>query len=117
MFLGRPWIHNMQFVSSTYHQCIKFLFNSMEIIIPRDNSISIKKLIISEMLVPHNFSSYNLNPSLKVCEQKLKMMSLGMGEYTLDSIISLSVSPKSYGKASNKMKPSALAMIIFRAFV
>ena len=27
ILLGRPWIHDMQAVPSTYHQCLKFPFN------------------------------------------------------------------------------------------
>lgn len=29
ILLGRPWIHDMQPVSSTYHQCVKFQYNKM----------------------------------------------------------------------------------------
>ena len=40
-----------------------------------------------------------------------------MGEYTLDSITAMHVSSRSYGKTSNKMKPSASIMTIFDTFV
>lgn len=40
-----------------------------------------------------------------------------MGEYTLDYIASLLVSPWSYGKPSTKLKPSTFTMIIFDTFV
>lgn len=60
LFLGRPWIHDMQVVPSMYHQCINFSFNGIKIVVPGDNSMSINTLSIAEMLVPHNFSSYKL---------------------------------------------------------
>ena len=40
-----------------------------------------------------------------------------MGEYTLDSIVALPVSPRSYGKPSTKKKPSASTMTLFGTFV
>ena len=45
------------------------------------------------------------------------MMSLGMGEYTLDSIAALPLSPRSYGRPSAKKKPSASTMTLFGTFV
>lgn len=36
LLLGRPWIHAMQVVPSTYHQCIKFPHNGVEITILGD---------------------------------------------------------------------------------
>lgn len=93
LFLRRPWIHDIQGIPSTYHQCIKFPFNGTEIVIPGDNSMSINTLFFADTLVPHNHSSHELKLSLTKCEQKMKMMSLGMGEYSLDSITSLPVFP------------------------
>ena len=40
-----------------------------------------------------------------------------MGEYTLDSIAALLVSPRSYGKPTTMKKPSASAMTLFGTFV
>ena len=79
--------------------------------------MSINTLTAVEMLVSHNCSSHELTPSFTECEQKLKMMSLGMGEYTLDSIAALPVSPRSYGKPTIAKKPSASAMTLFGTFV
>lgn len=36
MLLGCPWIHTMQAVPSTFHQCIKFPYNGIEITIKGD---------------------------------------------------------------------------------
>ena len=107
----------MQAVPSTYHQCIKFPFNGIEIVVPSDNSMSINTLSATETLVPHNHSSHEPTPSFIDCEQNLKMMSLGMGEYTLDSISALPVSPRSYGKPSTTKKPFSSAMILFGTFM
>ena len=40
-----------------------------------------------------------------------------MGEYTLDSIAALPLSPRSYGRPSTKKKPSASVMTLFGTFV
>ena len=40
-----------------------------------------------------------------------------MGEYTLDSIVAMPISPKSYGKPTSKMKSHESAMTIFDTFV
>lgn len=36
LLLGHPWIHAMRVVPSTYHQCLNFPYNSLEITIPGD---------------------------------------------------------------------------------
>lgn len=36
MILGHPWIHSMKSISSTYHQCLKFTYNNVEVTIPSD---------------------------------------------------------------------------------
>ena len=45
------------------------------------------------------------------------MLSIGMGEYTLDSIAVMLISPKSYGRPTSKMKSQESAMIVFDTFV
>ena len=45
--LGRPWIHDMKVVSSTYHQCVKFPYNGKEICILGDNTLSINSISAS----------------------------------------------------------------------
>ena len=107
----------MQAVPSTYHQCLKFPFNGIEVVIPGDNSMSINTLSTTKTLVPNNHLSSEPTPSLIDCAQKMKMMSLGMGEYTLDSVAALPLSPWSYGRSSAKKKPSASAMTLFGTFV
>lgn len=96
---------------------MKFPFNGAEIVIPRDNSISINTLATVESFFPQNWPSHDMGPSLASCEKQLKIMSIGMGEYTLDSIITLPISPRSYGRPSDKMKPSASTMTIFDIFI
>ena len=116
LLLGHPWIHDMQAVLFTYHQCIKFPYNGTKVVIPGENSISINTLTTTEMSIPHNKPSHDPSVSLVVTEQKLKMMSIGMGEYTLDSSVAMAISPKSYDRPSNKMKPSTSTMTIFNTF-
>ena len=45
------------------------------------------------------------------------MLSIGMGEYTLDSIVAMPISPKSYGSPIGKMKSQESTMIVFDTFV
>ena len=44
-------------------------------------------------------------------------MNIGTGEYRLESIATLLVSPHSYGQPSKKMTPSILAINIYETFV
>ena len=36
MILGCPWLHAMKEVPSTYHQCMMFFYNNVELTIPGD---------------------------------------------------------------------------------
>ena len=45
------------------------------------------------------------------------MLSIGMGEYTLDSIAVMLISPKSCGKPTSKMNSQESTMTIFDTFV
>lgn len=38
ILLGHPWIHEMQVVPSTYHQCLKFPYNGQEISVSVDTN-------------------------------------------------------------------------------
>ena len=104
LLLVCPWLHDMQAIPSTYHQCVKFLHNGIEVIISRDNAISINTLTAAETFIPHKKPAHDPQASLAIAEQNLKMLSIGMGEYTLDSIAVMPISPKSYGKPIGKMK-------------
>lgn len=60
ILLGRSWIHAMQVVPSTYNQCIKFLYNGIEVTIPGDpnpfmycNNMSSK----TESIIPSNLEA------------------------------------------------------------
>lgn len=57
ILLGRPWIHEMQAVPSTYHQCVKFPYNGQEVSISADhNPFQHCKAMgaAQDSLVPHN---------------------------------------------------------------
>ena len=45
------------------------------------------------------------------------MLSISMGEYTLDSIATMPISPKSYGRPTCKMKSQESTMTVFDTFV
>ena len=36
MILVCPWLHDMKAITSTYHQCLKFSYNNVEVTIPND---------------------------------------------------------------------------------
>ena len=94
--LGRPWIHDMQVVSSTYHQCVKFPYNGTKICIPGDNTLSINSISASTH-VPLNREADDFNAVLAECKDKIKSIDLGMGGYQLNSLAVLLVLPRSYG--------------------
>lgn len=57
ILLGRPWIHDLQVVPSTYHQCVKFPYDGQEITISADSNPfqycgNLK--MAQEVIVPHN---------------------------------------------------------------
>lgn len=106
----------MQVVSSTYHQCVKFPYNGTKICILGDNTLSINSISASTH-VPHNTEVDDFNAVLAVCKDKFKSIDLGMVGYQFNSLTTLPVSPRSYGKPSQEMKPSSLAMTLFDTFV
>lgn len=90
----------MQAILPMFHQCIKVPFNGTEVLIPGDNSMSIKILTITKSLVLNNRVANEARPSLANYKKKIKMMRINVGEHTLDSISTLPISPCSYGKLS-----------------
>lgn len=57
ILLGHPWIHEIQVLPSTYHQCIKFPYNGQEILISADtNPFQYCNAMgaTQDSLVPHN---------------------------------------------------------------
>lgn len=89
-----PWIHEMQVVPSTYHYCIKFPHNGVEVIIVIDTRISCNTLIKgSDTFVPHNREHVgNYEAKLKDMEKSLKLKDIGMGNYSLP-VLSLTSLP------------------------
>ena len=57
ILLGRPWIHEMRAVPSTYHQCVKFPFHGSEVTIPATTSYTCNMLKAAENFVPTNRES------------------------------------------------------------
>lgn len=76
ILLGHPWIHEMQAIPSTYHQCLKFPVNGQEVTILDDyNNPQTCNMLKStqDTLVPHNRES-NTSSSSKG-ERKLNVVS------------------------------------------
>ena len=57
ILLGRPWIHEMRVVPSTYHQCVKFPFHGSKVTIPANTSYTCNMLKAIENFVPTNRES------------------------------------------------------------
>ena len=57
ILLGRPWIHEMHVVPSTYHQCVKFPFHGSEVTILATTSYTCNMLKDAETFVPRNRES------------------------------------------------------------
>lgn len=101
ILLGRPWIHKMQAVPSTYHQCVKFPLEGQEITVIADSSKYCNNLKpTQDTRVPHNRESVYLAKEIQAklwetFEENLKLNDEGMGKYSLHNFL---LSPKSYGK-------------------
>ena len=55
ILLGQTWIHEMQAVPSTYHQCIKFPFHRLEVTVPTNTSYDCNMLTkTTNIFVPTN---------------------------------------------------------------
>lgn len=52
--VGRPWIHDMRAVPSTYHQCIKFPHNGVEVTILTNVNYSCNMVKQTNSMVPPN---------------------------------------------------------------
>lgn len=116
ILLGRPWIHEMQAVPSTYHQCVKFPYNGVEVCIPGDSTLSVNTISVGSH-IPLNREADIFYTTFEQCKDKFKAMDFGMGDYKIDSFTKLPISPRSYGKPSQDMKPSSSAMTLFDKFV
>lgn len=118
ILLGRPWIHEMQAVPSTYHQCVKFPYDGQEISISADhnpfqhcNAMGAAQ----DSLVPHNREKQrSLTLDLQTAkpnslfgdfEQKMQIKDQGMGEYSLEPLClaKLPTSPRSHGLPTTSM--------------
>lgn len=112
MILGCPWIHAMKAVPSTYHQCLNFSYNNVEVTIPSDpdpfqfyanlRGTTVYQVPTNQAINPLYSSKYvdssTLTPAFK---GKLKIEDQGCGEYSTSHafhIGKLPLSPKSYGK-------------------
>lgn len=110
--LGRPWIHKRQVVPSTYHQCLKFPYNEVEVSVPADTTYtcnSLKQCV--DTLVPHNRAAStieSLETLMKDLEKKLKIIGTSMDGYKIEPVLSLMSrppSPRQSRKPSEAMKP------------
>ncbi|GLJ50598.1 hypothetical protein SUGI_1077960 [Cryptomeria japonica] len=126
ILLGRPWIHEMRAVPSTYHQCIKFPHNGVEVTVNGDPNPFIYCNNLrsqTETMIPSNReavpSSAYIDPeSLKPLtskqgEFKGKFQDKGMGEYTLNQTMYLRQvmsSPKEYGRPHPNKQVSIMVL-------
>lgn len=112
ILLGRPWIHEMKVVPSTYHQCLKFPYNGVTVSIPTDTSYTCNALTQGvDAFVPNNRAASVakiLESLLKDLEKKLRITNTRMDGYKIEPILSLTSrppSPRQSGKPSKGMRP------------
>ena len=76
--LGTPWIHSMQAIPSTYHQCIKFPGTDGAIKTLRGNQKAARDLLIATVKLQHSSLPVNsVSPPIsKVCPQKDEVLEL-----------------------------------------
>lgn len=128
ILLGRLWIHAMEAVPSTYHQCIKFPHNEVEITILDDanpfafcNNIRHQPDITvssnreattsSSYIHPTNLTSPPI-PTPKQEKLKMKVKDEGPGEYNISQLFyfgQLPLSPRTHDKPQISLKPVVAA--------
>ena len=104
----------MQAIPSTYHQCLKFPYEGVEVTIPADLNTTCNTLKESvDKLVPNNRESsikqQNVASTSKMEDiaKEINIKENGMGEYTIELVLSLTslpISPKSYGQSRKQSK-------------
>lgn len=108
ILLGRPWIHEMKGIPSTYHQCLKFPYEGVEVTIPTYLNTNCNTLKESaNKLVPNNReSSIELTKAVSTSKmedlaKEVNIKENGMVEYIIEPVVSLTslpISPMSYGQ-------------------
>lgn len=114
-----PWIHSLQVIPSTHHQCIKFPFIGREVIIKGDpKPFQYCKLL--EGKHPYHFplnrpspnppsDTSNITSTSSQAEPKIKILDNDCGEYKLEDVLligNLPLSPKSFDKPKEIKKRS-----------
>lgn len=117
VLLGRPWIHDLQAIPSTYHQYVKFPYEEQEITIYADENplqYCSNLKMTQEVIVPHSKEATSLNTQskeksfasiLSSMEKQIQLRDRGNEEY---SISQLPLSPKSLGKPLSSKQQSTL---------
>lgn len=99
ILLGKPWIHKMKAVPSTYHQCLKFPYNKVEVSILVDTSYTCNALTQrNDTFVPHNRATStveSLATLMKDLKKKLKIIVTGIDGYKIEHVLSLMYLPPS----------------------
>ena len=102
----------MHVVPSTYHQCIKFPFHGYEVTIPTSTSYTYNMLEVAKKFVPTNRESFDYHDKkMKQIEQSLQLKEIGMGEYHIEPVLSLTSlleSPNHYMRPFEAKRPFVL---------
>jgi hypothetical protein len=122
ILLGRPWIHSMQAVPSTYHQCIKFPYHGAEITIRADpkpfeycnaletsfpHSTHCPGIDIGSSIASSSRSHSDPETILSSTLSTVKINNNGCGEYTLSdafAVGALPIDPHTQGRQPNSIK-------------
>ena len=112
MILGCPWLHAMKVVPSTYHQCLKFSYNNVEVTIPSNpnpfqffanmRDATTYQVPKNNEAQPKDSSKYvDTDILLYKAKEKLKIEDNGCGEYFMSQVFHIReslFSPQFYGK-------------------
>ncbi|XP_048614819.1 uncharacterized protein LOC125587766 [Brassica napus] len=76
--LGTPWIHSMQAIPSTYHQCVKFPGTDGKIKTLRGDQKAARELLVATVKLQRSSLSVNsiTPPTYKVCSQEGEILEL-----------------------------------------
>lgn len=111
ILLGQPWIHNMQAIPSTCHQCLKFPYEGHEITIRGDSQpfqyckmlegTHTYHCILNHFAPLPKPSTDHVASTSTRTPPNIKIIEDGLGEYRFEDFLvvgRLPLSPKSYGK-------------------
>jgi len=87
--LGTPWLHSMQAIPSTYHQCVKFPGTDGKIKTLRGDQRAARDLLVATVKLQRSSLSVNSvsTPTSKVCSQESEVLELPIDDVDQSRIV------------------------------